>query len=239
LKARNANMSKAARNIMLAAVILLVGARGAAAHISLESTDSLWIRPTGIDVRIYMSRGSADAVIAADGEVVTIVRDNFEDFQKRLSAAGPGLLMLTNGDGTKLKADSSMALLTEDNDICFELHFPLPRELPGLLRLHANYLSKMDEGHVGDIHVLNATDDQLAQGEIRVETPDYEVQLPAVAGVQVTAPASRAVIAAAPAPAEGSHGGTWIALGGALLVFGGVAIWRIVRERKRGGATNA
>lgn len=205
--------------IRLAAILIMATAHPAAAHISLESTDSLWIRPTGIDVRIYMSRGSADAVIAAPGETVTIVRDNFPAFQPRLAAAGPGLLLLTTADGKTLMADAASAALTDDDDICYQLHYPLPRTLPGELTLHARYLDKMDEGHVGDIHILNATDDQLALGEVRAETPDFAFKIPAVAATAPPAPATDA----SPAPTipkldPGTSWGPWGFLGGVILV---------------------
>ena len=109
----------------------------------------------------------------------------------------------------------------DEDDVCYRLHYLLPKMLPGPLDIHGNYLHKMDEGHVGKIYVLNAGGDQLGQGEFSADAPDFEVQLPAVAGVPDKPPAA-ADIALAPsiiAVPSGTRWNLWAMLGGSALAI--------------------
>ena len=215
-------MASRARNSLLAILAVMLGQSVANAHSSLESTLSFWVRPTGIDVQIYMSRGSAAVLLEKEGEHITIVRENFSTFENRLAGYGPALLSLTGGDGATLKVESSAALLTDEDDICYRLHYPLPGGLPGLLNIHGNYLGKMEDGHVGSVYVLNASNDQLGQGDIRADAADFEVDIPAIAAA---APLNREL-------PHNSHWSLWAVLGGGLVVIAAVA-WQGLARRRR------
>lgn len=213
-----------ARLFLLATVAVLLGQHVAVAHSSLESTLSFWARPTGIDVQIYMSRGSAAVLLETPGEHITILRDNFPTFEQRLATAGPALLSLAAADGTTLTAEASTASITDEDDICYRLHYPLPKVMPGMpgsLTIHGNYLEKMDAGHVGSIYVLSATSEPLAQGEIRADSPDFQSPLPAVSA-PVAEPRPVAQPARAPstnAPHGEARWALWATLAcGALLI---------------------
>jgi len=165
------------------------------------------------------------------------MRDNFPEFENRLAAGGPSLLSVTTGAGTPLPAESSSASITDEDDICFRLHYPLPAVLPGPLAIHGNYLRKMDDGHVGKIFVLNADSDQLGQGDFGAEFPDFEVRLPAVTGAP---PKPTAAADTAPAPSTGAapggvRWGLWAMLGGsalAIVIVAGRGIARQNAERQ-------
>ena len=225
-------MPRRAGHFLMVAVILLAGQRVAGAHDSLESTLSFWVRTTGIDVRIFISRGNASTLIEKAGEHVDLMRDNFSAYQERLAASGSGLLSLTAGDGSMLKADASSASITDEDDICYTLHYPLPKVLPGSLNIHGNYLDKMDAGHVGSIYMLNGTGDQIAQGDLRVESPDFDANLPAVtAAVGKPQPAART--AAAPATGESEKDprwGLWTIFGGGVMLIAIIALRGIARR---------
>ena len=232
-------MPTPAKQLFLAALVLLLAPRAAAAHDSLESDLSVWVRATGIDVQIYMARVSAAEFLEKDGEHLTIMRDNFSEFEKRLAASAPALLSVTAGAGAALQAESSTAEITDEDDICFRLHYPLPAVLPGPLAIHGNYLRKMDEGHVGKIYVLNANGDQLGQDDFSAEYPDFEVRLPAIAVAPAKPPTA---VNTAPTPSigeapSGTRWSLWAMLGGGAVVMVLVA-WRgIARqnaERKPG-----
>jgi hypothetical protein len=224
-----------ARIFLFATVALLLGQHVAVAHSSLESTLSFWTRPTGIDVQIYMSRGSAAVLLEEPGEHITILRDNFPTFEQRLATAGPTLLSLTTADGSTLTAEASTASITDEDDICYRLHYPLPKVVPGTpgsLTIHGNYLEKMDAGHVGSIYVLSAANEPLAQGEIRADSPDFQSPLPAVA-----APVAQPPPAAQPAPAPSTnapHGEArwvlWAALACSALLITIAAMRAFIRQ---------
>jgi hypothetical protein len=215
-----------ARHSFLAILAILLVQRVAAGHSSLESTLSFWVRPTGIDAQIYMSRGSAAVLLEKQRENLTIVRENFAEFQQRLAANGPALLVLTDQGQTALAPDASAASITDEDDICYRLHYPLPKALPGSLTIHGNYLARMEDGHVGSIYVLNATDDQLGQGEIGADSPDFEVQLPAVSGIHVEPHVASAAAAGSTSESpRSSRLGLWAALGAGFLFIVSVA-WR-------------
>ena len=226
-------MPTAAKHFFRAALILLLAPHAAAAHDSLESDLSVWVRATGIDVQIYMSRVSAAMSLEKDGEHLLIMRDNFPAFEKRLAANGPALLSVTTGAGTTLKADASTASITDEDDICFRLHYPLPGVLPGPLVIHGNYLSKMEEGHVGKIYVLNTGGDQLGQGDFSAESPDFEAHLPAIAGAPPPPrPAADTAPASSTAPsAQDSHWGLWAMLIGSALIIASVAVRELARQK--------
>jgi hypothetical protein len=229
-------MATLAQHPALASVALLFFAGIASAHQSLESTDSFWVRPTGIEAEIYMSRGAADLLVAREGEMVTIVRDNFGVFQARLAAVGPSLLSVAGEDGATLVADASKASMTDEDDICFSLHYPLPKGALTALKIHGNYLDRMDVGHIGSIYVLNATDDLLGSGEIRADSPDFEVHLQAVSDKgrgTAALPAAPSVQPVAMAQARTRPWGIWCAAGGALLVIA-VLGWRAMARSKSG-----
>jgi hypothetical protein len=101
--------------------------------------------------------------------------------------------------------------------------------LPGSLNVHGNYLAKMDDGHVGSIHVLNAANDQIGDGEVSADSPDFEVRLPAISGTLSNGPPA----VAAAAPIQKSTGETkwrlWAMFGGCALVI----LTLILRGRAR------
>jgi hypothetical protein len=232
----------AARRFILATLLLLFGQCIASAHNSLESTLGFWVRTTGIDVRIFMSRDAASILLQKGGEQVSIVRDNFPEFEDRLAANGRSLLTLTAGDGTTLKADASAASITDEDDICYDLHYPLPKALPASLTIRGNYFDRMEVGHVGSIYMSNATGDQIGQGEISAESPDFEVHLPAVSASLVQ-PHSAADSPASRSSNESSHyirWGLWAMLGGCVVVIAIAALRSIARQnvvRKTGSRT--
>jgi hypothetical protein len=218
-------MRSRAGHFFLATLILLLGQRIAGAHDSMETTLSFWVRATGIDVRIFISRGNASMLIEKAGEHVDLMRDSFSTYQERLAVSGSGLLSLTAGDGSELKADASSASITDEDDVCYTLHYPLPKVLPGSLNIHGNYLDKMDAAHVGSIYMQNATGDQIAQGEIRADSPDFEAQLPAVAAAPAK-PQPATVAVPAPITSQSprqSHWGLWTIIGGGVLVVAIIA----------------
>lgn len=217
-------MPSSAQHLFSAALLLLFAQRAATAHSSLESTASIWVRSTGIEVQLYMSRASAAVLLEKDGEHITIVRDNFPTFERRLAANGPTLLALTASDGAALQADAAAASLTDEDDICYNLHYPLPGVLPGPLRIRTTYLHKLDEGHLVNIYVLNAANDQLGQGDISAETPDFEVHLPALVGVTPKSPPAAATAPSIGESTQGSRWGLWAMLGGSALVIAIVAV---------------
>jgi hypothetical protein len=195
-----------------------------------QSTLDFVVRPTGIDVQMYLACDSADILVANENERVAIDRDNFGDYESRLATIAPTLLLVTQADGTVLTADASSATFTDEGDTCFHLHYPLPAVLPGALAIHGNYLSKMDLDHNGEISVLNAAGEQLGQGTIRDESPDYRVQLPAVG-----APRQPATVAAAAAPSSSDfHWGLWAVLGGTVLVISVIALRAMAKANVEG-----
>jgi hypothetical protein len=234
-------MSIFARRLVLASMLLPLIQRTAAAHGSLESTLSFFVRSTGIDVQIYMSRGSAGALLdKKPGEQVVILRENFPDFQQRLANSGSGLMTITAADGTALKVESSVASITDEDDICYRLHYPLPTALPGLVTIHGNYLDKLEDGHVGGVYVLNAAGDQLGQGDIRSDSPDFVVQVPAVAAATTTPPpiASTLPVGSLNEPRHVSTRDFWIvtACGAVALA---IIVWTGFFRRKNRGNRRA
>jgi hypothetical protein len=229
-------MPLGAKRFCLAVFMLLVAQAGAMAHDIGESNATFYVRSTGIDVTLFMGLNSAALLIPSEGQAISITLDTFDKYSDRLQAAAPDLLTLTGGDGTTLKPDSMAVSMTEEFDVLYNLHYPLPAPLPGVLKIHAGYLTKMVETHVGTFYVMNAAGEQFGWAEVRPDSQDLEVRLPAMNNVSGTQqPAS---IAAAK-PATEVHGGErwvlWAMIGGGVAALVLAALRAIARKNKARG----
>ena len=211
--------------ILLPLLILALLPHTARAHDVLSSTLNIWVRPSGMDAELYMARAAAGMLIPKDNQPTAISPENLS----ALKSVAPQTFQLTAEDGTLLTPDSASVSVTEENDILFNLHFPLPAAMPGTLKIHATYLTQMAEGHVGNAFVMNAKGDDFGFGEIRPESPDLLAHLPAATALPLPAtPPASATTTAPSAPVSlavdvwvtpGTPISGWIWL---LLAAGGV-----------------
>ncbi len=207
----------ASKGVALAMGVMLGAVGVAQAHDSLQSTESIWVRPTGVQVDIYMSPISADVLVEKKGEAVIITADNFSEYAGRLAEVGTGLLSVSAQDEIGMRADASSASMTEEQDICFSLHYPLPAEGLRELKIHGNYLGKMEEGHMGTAYVLDGGNNLLGGGQIGADTPELDLKFAEVRAVALTKPA-------ATLPANTDVGAVgqwelWCLFGGGLLAL--------------------
>jgi len=220
---------------LLAAFALFLTQCHARAHDIGSSNATFLVRSTGIDVELYMGLNAADLLIANNGEQVVITPDTFENFSDRLKSVAPMLYTLTAADGTALAPDSYTASISEQSDVRFDLHYPLPAAMPGTLKIHAAYIDAMVDTHLGSIYVMNAMGDRLGWGEVRADSEDVIAHLPA-AGALVRAalnPNAVSVPVAIPetsVPQQRSPWFLWALLGGSALVSVMVAVRGISRQ---------
>jgi hypothetical protein len=222
---------------LVAAAFVLAAGRTALGHGSLDSNVSGTLRPTGLDLQLYLSRYSAALLIEQPGAPLTITRATFPAVEARLAAAAPSFVAVTAGGGGDapggtLAADASAVTLTDEDDVCLRLHYPAPAG--GRLGVRGGYLKKMDDGHVGMVALLDAQGNVLGQGEIAADAPEFDVFLPAAQA------ATRPVAAAPPVPIpprqeSAVHGGRrgmwWIAMAGGLAVLL-AAVWAALSRRR-------
>jgi hypothetical protein len=220
---------------LVAAFALLLAQCHAWAHDIGSSNATFLVRGTGIDVELYMGLNAADLLIANNGEQVVITPDTFDNFSDRLKAVAPLLYTLTAADGTVLAPDSYTASISDQSDVRFDMHYPLPAKMPGILKIHAAYIDAMVDTHLGSIYVMNAMGDRLGWGEVRVDSEDVIAHLPAV-GALVRAPANPnpvSVPVAIPVTSvsrQRSPWFLWVLLGGSALVSVMVAMRGISRQ---------
>jgi hypothetical protein len=232
------HVSTRAKRIILGIFLVLGTFRGVFAHDIGASNATFLVRATGIDVELYMGLGAGALMIAGDGQLVVITPATFADFSDRLQAAGSSLFTLTAADGTPMAPDAVNVSLSEQNDIVYDLHYPLPAALPGVLKIHADYIDRMAEGHLGSIYVLNAVGDRLGFGEVRTGAEDVAAHLPAAdslgrAAVSPPPPPPPPPAAPAATPGQSSPGAPWFlwaVLGGGLLLIAAAALRGISRK---------
>ena len=116
---------------LVAAAFVLAAGRTALGHGSLDSNVSGTLRPTGLDLQLYLSRYSAALLIEQPGAPLTITRATFPAAEARLAAAAPSFVAVTAGGGGDapggtLAADASAVTLTDEDDVCLRLHYPAP-----------------------------------------------------------------------------------------------------------------
>jgi hypothetical protein len=226
-------MPTPAKRLLLTAIVLLWAQSGAVAHNIGESNATFYVRTTGIDVELYMGLNSAARLLGEDGQVIGMNPNNFADYSDRLAALAPDLLTLTGGDGTTLKPDAMTVSMTETTDVFYALHYPLPSPMPGVLKIHADYLDKMVDTHVGTIYVMNTVGDPFGWGTVSPDSQDLQVRLPAIADI-IKNHAAAAVVANPPSDvANSQHGGRWVlwtVLGAGVLVVAGVILRRAGRQ---------
>jgi hypothetical protein len=219
-------MPNRAVQFLLIALVVLRGQCVALAHDIGASNATFYVRPTGIDVELYMGL-NAGALLIPDptGQLVVITPNTFNDFSDRLQSAGADLFALSATDDTPIKPESVAVNITDQSDVEYTLHFPLP-PLPTTLKIHAAYIEKMVETHVGTLYVMNAIGDKLAVGEVRPDSPDIEAHLPALTPI-ASAPAPPSPTPSAPAiasrPATPWYLWTFLAAGAVAIAL---VAWR-------------
>jgi hypothetical protein len=227
------------RHLLLVFLVAGLAPCSAGAHDIGASNATFLVRATGIDVELYMSLGSGALLIADNGEQIVIKPATFPDFSQRLQAVAPALFDLTAGDGTTLEPDSFSVSLTEQNDACYDLHYPLPAAMPGTLTIHAAYMERMAPGHVGSIYVMNTAGDRFGSGEVTADSMDVQAHLPAALALQEQPPAGPAQAVSAPAAAPGPSSGEsrqsapwflWVLLGGSALLIAAAALRGAARQ---------
>jgi len=226
-------MSITAKRLLLVALVLICVPRCAGAHNIGESNATFYVRTTGLDVELYMGMVSGCRLIADEGQIIQMTPNNFTDFSDRLQAVAPDLFTITGGDGTTLKPDAMTVSMTETTDVFYTLHYPLPSPMPGVLKIHADYLDKMVDTHMGTIYVMNTVGDQFGWGTVSPDSEDLQIRLPAVADlIKTNAPAS---VVAAPLTAESPHRVRWLLwglLGGGALIVAAAALRGIAGQRE-------
>jgi hypothetical protein len=238
-------MSTAVKRLLIATVALLAAPCGASAHDVGESNATFFIRPTGIDVELYMGLNAGAILIADGGQFVVITPNTFPDYSDRLQVVASGLFILSGGDGATLQPDAMTVSMTEQTDVLYNLHFPLPTPMPGVLKIRAAYLDKMVETHIGTIYVMNTVGDEYGRGTVTPDSEEIEVRLPGAdalvtarskaptgaAGAAATAPAVGAIPGVAAAQVRsGAPWFLWATVGGTALIIALVAYRGIARQ---------
>jgi len=225
-----------ARRIVLAAMLVLAMARLAGAHNIGESNATFYVRSAGIDVELYMGMPSACRLIAEPGQIIQMTANNFSDFTDALQACAPELFVVTDGQGAVLKPDAMAVSMTDQSDVLYNLHYPLPAALPGVLNIRATYLDKMVDTHIATTYVMNSAGDQFGWASLGTDSEVMQVRLPAAGDLMKT----QAVVASATqaiADVDDHRAPRWIvwaAVGAgvaivAVIFFGWV--WKSSRRR--------
>jgi hypothetical protein len=158
--------------------------------------------------------------------------NTFPDYSDSLRSVGLDLFTVTGGDGAVLKPDAMTVSMTETTDVLFNLHYPLPSPMPGVLKIHAGYLDKMVDTHIGTIYVMNDVGDQFGWGTVSPDSQDLQVRLPAVADlIKTSAPAT---VAAPLPPADSRRGAKWLLwglLGGSAVIVAAAVLRGIAGQK--------
>ena len=230
-------MPMTAKRLLLATIVLLLVSSSVVAHDVSESNADFYVRPTGIDVELHMALSSAALLLSTPDQAVSISIDTYDNYSARLQAVAPSLLTLTGGDGTTLKPDATAVTMTEEYDVLFTLHYPLPVPMPGNLRIHPDYLARMIASHVGTFYVVDGFGGTFGWAQMAPDSQDLDVRLPAVTDLGRARPA--ASIAATQTVAQSPGGVRWLpwAISGGALVLVLLAVRVFARGNKAKGTS--
>jgi hypothetical protein len=186
--------------LVFAAAFVLLLAK-AHAHDPYQGWTSADLRTDGtMVITLTIGQGAARNLLEPKTEVY-FTDDNFAQYHAPFKTQAVSLFTVTS-NGTVLKPTTGDALLTDEADVTFTVTYPRP--VPGALQIQANYLRKMEGGHVDTIEVVEGTKASYGMADLDAEHPAIDLNLPA------TLPATRfapvAPVANPPKGASSSYG---------------------------------
>src|SRR4051812_786367 len=107
----------------MAALLLTGAARVAVAHDVLASGVSLWVRPGGMDLEVYLNRAAAVDLILPKGVQLILDEETFGKSKAKLLAVGPSLFDIAAGEGAgqAIVPERVQVGLTDENDVKFDI----------------------------------------------------------------------------------------------------------------------
>ncbi len=160
--------------VLLAAYALTTA--GAHAHDPYQGWTSADLRTDGtMLISLTIGQGAARNLLEPKPEVY-FTEDNFAEYHAPLKAQALNLFTVTS-NGTTLAPKTAESILTDEADVTFIITYPRPA--PGALHIKANYLQKMEDGHVDTLEVVEGTRASYGMADLDVEHPALDLTLPA------------------------------------------------------------
>jgi hydrogenase/urease accessory protein HupE len=156
----------------------LAGAGISFAHDPFSSSTTAQINPENLVLHVAMAHSAARNLldqppVATDQKSAA---GQFESDRAPFAKRALSLYSITAA-GSVLRPIDASANLTAENDVEFEIRYPLPTAGP--LRFRALFLTQLVKAHVASLYVENSRGEELGWGYLEADTPILEVPLSA------------------------------------------------------------
>ncbi len=141
-----------------------------------------------LEVMLTLGRTNAYPLISdAEGKKLSsLTPENFADFAPRLRSAAPALLSISTAGQPLSFSAPAIVKLSGDSDVTFTLTYPRPTAGP--LKVFAQFVGSLVDGHTATVVLTNAAGDDLGWSPVSFDQPVFEVALPVPATDQKSVP---------------------------------------------------
>lgn len=171
--------------LFLAALLVALPLR---AHDRYTSFVEAKLLPDRLEVTLTLGRINASPLLpdAATKRLPPLTPENFADAEPRLRSAAPALLSISAAGQPLSFSAPAIVKLSGDSDLTFTLTYPRPTAGP--LKVFAQFVGSLVDGHTATVVLTNAAGDDLGWSPVSFDQPVFEVALPLPAADQKSVP---------------------------------------------------
>lgn len=182
-----AAVPRSLRALILVGAACLLALSSARAHTAFESSAVVRLQGPTLELEVVMARTTAAAVALPASGLVLLGPENFEQHRANLSANASRVFTATSA-GAELQPLRSTAVLTEEQDVVFTLHYAAPAI--GAVRFKATHLASLGPDYSSTFIVAKPGQPPTEAVILNTSYPEIEVTLGGLEGLaSPTAPA--------------------------------------------------
>lgn len=169
----------------LLCLLALCWALPARAHNAFESSTVLRLRGDTLELEVVMARTSAAQVAIPGPALILLGHENFATYRPQL-VAGAGNLFTVSSPGGVLQPREATAVLTDEQDVIFLLHYPAPAA--GTVRFRATHLAALGPDYSSAFIVARPGQPATEAVILTTGYPDIEVTVGGAARLESATP---------------------------------------------------